>query len=123
MTRFGIQNGAGQEYGKVEVVSSSYGRRHRLLTISVTVLALLYAIRLGQLQIVHGAEYVAVRDGQTREFQILPVTRGRIIDRNGKVLVAHDTRHKVYMDVDALAVGREEALETCLLYTSPSPRD
>ena len=112
MTRFGIQNGAGQEYGKVEVVSSSYGRRHRLLTISVTVLALLYAIRLGQLQIVHGEEYVAVRDEQTREFKTLPVTRGRIIDRNGKVLVAHDTRHKVYMDVDALAVGREEALET-----------
>ena len=110
MTRFGIHNEVDHECGKIELVSSPYGRRHRLLSISITVLGLLYAIRLGQLQIVHGEEHLAARDAQSTEFEILPANRGRIIDRNGKVLVAHDTRHKVYMDLNALAVGREEAL-------------
>ncbi|HNQ23540.1 MAG TPA: penicillin-binding transpeptidase domain-containing protein [Phycisphaerae bacterium] len=68
------------------------------------VAALLIVARLGQLQLVRGAEYRRAAEALLRsEPQVLPFVRGRILDRHGQVLVADEPAWEVRVDYPALA--------------------
>lgn len=128
-TRFGLQRGGARLRevldGRPEPVSSrTHGRRHRVLAWAFTALTILYAVRLGQLQLVRGADYHARALAQSLEQEELPAARGRILARDGTALVSDDTRYHAYLAPDELAASRDEALRAidAVLDLSPERR-
>ena len=93
------------------VVTRTHGVRHRFLCLAVTLIASLYVLRLGQLQLVQGEEHRKAQLAQSAQWIALPAARGRIVDRHGAVLAAHDTRYQAFLAVKELQVDRAECLE------------
>ena len=115
MTRFGLQTTGGRIRealdGRSEPVSPrTHARRHRALTWGFTVVAILYAARLGQLQLVQGSELRERALAQSWGEREIPARRGEILDRDGQALVADDTRYQAFLSASELEVDREEAL-------------
>ena len=116
MTRFGIHSttqiegvaGDAQE----AAIARTHRIRHRTLGIAFTLVALAYAGRLGELQILESEAHRARQVAQSAEWELLPAVRGRILDRRGRVLAAPDTRYQVFLAVNELRVDRTEAIET-----------
>ncbi len=85
--------------------------RHRVLCVPVTLAAILYIARLWQLQIIEVEDHREKQLAQSAEWEVLPAPRGRLMDREGRILAAPDTRHQAFLAVDELLLSREEALE------------
>ena len=115
MTRFGIHSTAQLEGAAGDAQEAALVRtqriRHRALGVAFTVVALAYAVRLGDLQILESEAHRARQVAQSAEWELLPAVRGRILDRRGRVLAAPDTRYQVFLAVDELRVDRAEAIE------------
>ena len=126
MTRFGIHNATTTMRGERPDIrlSRTHRARHRVLCLAVTVLAGLYTLRLGYLQIIQGEEHRRTQLAQSAEWEFLQAPRGRIVDRHGAVLAAHDTRYQAFLAVDELRVDRAEAiaLVTAVIDVSPERR-
>jgi len=113
VTRFGIHRRSVRTKREAEAqgfCSRTQRRRHRFLTYAVTVVATLYAARLGQLQIVRGDAHRETQLAQSATWDSLPAPRGAILDRKGAILAAADTRHTVYVPIEDLTVPRREAI-------------
>lgn len=118
MTRFGLQSNGGRRIfealdGRPDPVSPrTRSRRHRCLTCTFSIVAVLYAGRLGHLQLVLGDELRDRARAQSREERVIPASRGEIVDRNGQSLVADDTRYHAYLAPRELndARSREEVM-------------
>ena len=126
MTRFGI-------HGTTEVaevagdareaaLSRTHRIRHRVLGVAITLVALGYAVRLGELQIVEADEHRRAQLEQSAEWEALPAPRGRIMDRRGRVLAAPDTRYQAFLAVDELRLERSAAVEAVAAVV-PVPSD
>ena len=115
MTRFGIHSTTQLEGAAGDAQEAALARtqriRHRALGIAFTVVALAYAVRLGDLQILESEAHRARQVAQSAEWEMLPAVRGRILDRRGRVLAAPDTRYQAFLAVDELRVDRAEAIE------------
>jgi penicillin-binding protein 2 len=74
--------------------------RGRLLAVSVVVLVLFVVLvgRLGQVQLVEGADTAVSAAGTNTRTLPVPAVRGRILDRHGVPLVANTTSLTVTMD-------------------------
>ena len=115
MTRYGLHEpeklaARGPKAKRRLVSRSPGGPRHTVLACAATAIALLYGGRLIEIQLLKGAEYKEIQLRQSNSWMDIPAVRGRILDRNGEVLAAPDTRHAAYLAVNELAVTREEAL-------------
>lgn len=128
-TRFGLQRGGARIRevldGRPEPVSArTHRRRHRVVAAAFTALAALYVGRLGQLQIVEGADYRARAVAQSLDQEELPASRGRILARDGTPLVLDDTRYHAYLAPAELTRSRDDALEAieAILALSPARR-
>src|SRR5450759_3615464 len=81
-------------------------------------------VRLWSMQILSGTSYAAQSDSNRIRQITVDTPRGRILDRNGVPLVTNRAVMSVTGDptlvTDTKVMVR---LSTCLLYTSPSPRD
>lgn len=84
---------------------TSDNTRHRLGLLAVAALSLFGALfaRLWFLQIVEGDTARAEAASNTTEVVITPAARGRILDRNGEVLV--DNRESIVVGIDSQAYG------------------
>ncbi len=115
MTRFGIHSTTQVEGVAGDAREAALARthriRHRALGVVFTLVALAYAVRLGDLQILESEAHRARQVAQSAEWELLPAVRGRILDRRGRILAAPDTRYQVFLAVDELRVGRAEAIE------------
>ncbi len=68
-----------------------FERRLRYLVLAMSGLALLIAARLIEIQVVRSGYYESLEDRLlTRPIRYLPAPRGRILDRNGQVLVSDE---------------------------------
>ena len=85
--------------------------RERVLGIAITLVAVGYAVRLGELQIVEADEHRRAQLQQSAEWEPLPAPRGSIVDRRGRVLAAPDTRYQAFLAVDELRLDRDAAVE------------
>ena len=84
-----------------------YKNRPMILALISCIAALVLIGRLFSLQIMHGAEYTeSFEESVTRKVSI-PAKRGRILDRNGKVLAETKTAQSVVI-VDTTGNSREE---------------
>lgn len=117
MTRFGIQRTANARHpdpapGRPKRRSAAVRAwRLRALPIGFTVVASLYALRLGHLQIVQADELRARSIAQSAEYDTVPAPRGGIYDRNGASLAADDTRYEAYLAPAELSTPRAAAIE------------
>ncbi len=115
MTRFGIHSTTELEGVAGDAQGAALARthrvRHRTLGIAFALVALAYAVRLGELQILETEAHRARQLAQSAEWEILPAPRGRILDRRGRVLAAPDTRYQAFLAVNELRVDRSEAIE------------
>ena len=115
MTRFGIHSTTQVEGVAGDAQEAALARthriRHRTLGIAFTLVALAYAVRLGELQILESEAHRARQLAQSAEWELLPAARGRILDRRGRVLAAPDTRYQAFLAVDELRIDRTEAIE------------
>ncbi len=115
MTRFGIHSTTQLEGVAGDAREAALARthriRHRTLGIAFTLVALAYAVRLGELQILESEAHRARQLAQSAEWELLPAPRGRILDRSGRVLAAPDTRYQAFLAVDELRMDRAEAIE------------
>lgn len=114
-TRFGLQRRGARIRevldGRAEPVSArTHHRRHRVLASAFTALTILYVGRLGQLQLIEGADYRARAVAQSLDQEELPASRGRILARDGSPLVSDDTRYHAYLAPDELAASRDDAV-------------
>ena len=115
MTRFGI-HGTAQA---VEVAGDAHEamlarrhrRRQRVLAFAITVIAVGYAARLGELQLVEADQHRRAQLDQSAEWEPLSAPRGRIMDRRGRVLAAPDTRYQAFLAVDEMRLDRAAAVE------------
>lgn len=75
--------------------------QHRLAVIGIIVAALFgaLALRLGYLQLVEGSTLSSRADANIRDTVVIPATRGRILDRNGRVLVDNLPINVVRLDL------------------------
>ena len=116
MTRFGIHSTTQVEGFAGDAQEAAIARtqriRHRALGVAFTLVALVYAVRLGDLQILESEAHRARQVAQSAEWESLPAVRGRILDRHGRVLAAPDTRYQAFLAVNELRVDRAEAIET-----------
>jgi cell division protein FtsI (penicillin-binding protein 3) len=97
--------------GRSEPVSpATHARRHRALTWGFTVVATLYAARLGYLQFLHGDELRTAAVAQSWGEKEIPARRGEILDRDGQPLVSDDTRYQAFLSVADLDIDRSEAV-------------
>lgn len=116
MTRFGIHSKTQLEGFAGDAREAALARthrvRHRALGVAFTFVAVAYAVRLGDLQILEGDAHRARQVAQSAEWELLPAVRGRILDRRGRVLAAPDTRYQAFLAVDELRIDRAEAIET-----------
>ena len=84
-----------------------FKNRPMFLALLSVAAAMILVVRLFSLQILHGAEYTeSFEESVTRKVS-LPARRGRILDRNGKVLADTKTTQKVTI-VDTTGNSREE---------------
>ena len=116
MTRFGIHSTTQLEGFAGDAQEAAIARtqrvRHRALGVAFTLVALAYAVRLADLQILESEAHRARQVAQSAEWELLPAVRGRILDRHGRVLAAPDTRYQAFLAVNELRVDRAEAIET-----------
>jgi len=97
--------------GRAEPVSPrTHGRRHRTLAWVFTSVAVLYAGRLGFLQLLHGGELRERAQAQSVGEKEIPASRGEILDGDGNALVSDDTRYRVFLSPAELMVDRGTAL-------------
>ncbi len=92
------------------MTSRTHTRRQLCLGLGFTALTLLYAVRLGHLQIGQAETFRARAVAQSAEFEVLPARRGEILDRHGEALAADDTRYRAYLAVRELDGGRDGAI-------------
>ena len=101
--------------------------RGRLLAVSVVVLVLFVVLvgRLGQVQLVEGADTAVSAGGTNTRTLPVPAVRGRILDRHGVPLVANTTSLTVTMDRRVFTAQPTRARESLtslatLLHRDPS---
>ena len=101
--------------------------RGRLLAVSVVVLVLFAVLvgRLGQVQLVEGADTAVSAAGTNTRTLPVPAVRGRILDRHGVPLVANTTSLTVTMDRRVFTAQPTRARESltalaALLHRDPS---
>ncbi|WP_420634124.1 peptidoglycan D,D-transpeptidase FtsI family protein [Candidatus Palauibacter sp.] len=115
MTRFGIHSATQVEEAAGNAQGAALARTHRIrqrvLGFGITLVAVTYAVRLGELQIIEGDAHREKQLAQSAEWELLPAPRGRILDRRGRVLAAPDTRYQAFLAVDELTLERAEAIE------------
>jgi len=94
---------------------TSDNSRHRLGLLAVTALSLFGALfaRLWFLQVVEGDSFTLVAEGNATREVVIPAPRGRILDRNGIVLV--ENRESVVLGIEAeafaaLTEGKQDAV-------------
>ena len=115
MTRFGIHGTMQAEEVAGDAREAALARthriRHRALGVAITLVAVGYAVRLAELQIVEAGQHRRAQVEQSAEWEPLPAPRGRIMDRRGRVLAAPDTRYQAFLAVDELRLDRGAAVE------------
>ena len=115
MTRFGIHGTARAAEVAGDAREAALARthriRHRVIGVAITLVATVYALRLGELQIVEAERHRQAQLEQSAEWAPLPAPRGRIMDRRGRVLAAPDTRYQAFLAVDELRLDRVEAID------------
>ena len=71
----------------VHEISPLVRRRIALASALVVVGILLLALRLWDLQVIRGEQMAALSENNRIRLRRVPATRGRVVDRNGKVLI------------------------------------
>jgi len=103
----------------MKFVDDSQNLRGRLRLIQALILVLLavLTVRLYVLQIVNGLHYAGIAENQRIRLLPIPAPRGRIFDRNGRVLV--DSR-----PIYSIILSREDTrASTATLWSSRFRRD
>ena len=115
MTRFGIHGTAPAAEvagdAREAALARTHRNRHRVIGVAITLVAAVYALRLGELQIVEAERHRQAQLEQSAEWAPLSAPRGRIMDRRGRVLAAPDTRYQAFLAVDELRLDRAEAID------------
>ena len=92
-----------REPGRSEAEQSRLSVREAVFAGLAVILFAVGVLRLWQLEILNGDDYLQqANDNRIAEIRVQP-PRGKVVDRNGKVLVSNRTRNE---------------LRVCLLYTS-----
>lgn len=92
--------------------SKRFQRRLYAVVGAMTALFLLFAGVLYDLQIVHGADYLARSTKRNAQTETVEAVRGQILDTNGRVLVSNRATYQVRLDT---AVMGEEAQRNGIL--------
>lgn len=87
--------------------------RFRLAVLGIIAISLFSSLiaRLWHLQALSAPRYEALAEGNRLRKVALPSSRGRILDRNGKILVANRSAHSITVDPKELGSRRDEVLE------------
>lgn len=87
--------------------------RFRIAVLGIIAISLFSSLiaRLWYLQALSAPRYEALAEGNRLRKIALPSSRGRILDRNGKVLVANRSAHSITVDPKELGSRRDEILE------------
>lgn len=87
--------------------------RFRLAVLGIIAVSLFSSLvaRLWHLQALSAPRYEVLAEGNRLRKVALPSARGRILDRNGKVLVGNRSAHSITVDPKELGSRRDEILE------------
>ncbi len=84
--------------------------RTRILFLALAVLFLVFSYTLYDLQIVHGAEYLAQSSRKIATIESVPAARGEVLDRYGRVLVSNKTIYQVVLNQSLLGAERDKTI-------------
>ncbi|MPM19820.1 hypothetical protein SDC9_66246 [bioreactor metagenome] len=84
--------------------------RTRILFFVLACLLIVFSYTLYDLQIVHGAEYLAQSSRKIATIESVPAARGEILDRYGRVLVSNKTIYQVQLNESLLGADRDKTI-------------
>ena len=99
-------------FGKSRGVGPSVRRRVTIGVACAVAGILLLALRLWNLQVIRGEQMATLSENNRIRLRRVPATRGRVVDRNGKVLIDSQASFDAVLvpeDARDLAVDRRDA--------------